>query len=65
MATRNFMELFRARQAGKNSKGGGMIINASRSIIFASSGPDFAQAARAATLKLHNEITIALSCINA
>ena len=33
-----------------------MIINASRSIIFASSGPDFAKAARKATIKLQKEI---------
>ncbi|HVB61049.1 MAG TPA: orotidine-5'-phosphate decarboxylase, partial [Ktedonobacteraceae bacterium] len=37
--------------AGKDSKGQGMIINASRSIIFASRGNDFAQAARAATAR--------------
>ena len=43
--------------AGKDSRGKGMIINASRSIIFASSGPDFAEAARRETLKLHNLIS--------
>jgi len=42
--------------AGKNSKGQGMIINASRGIIFASRGSDFAQAARAATEGLRDEI---------
>lgn len=42
--------------AGKNSKGQGMIINAARSIIFASHGDDFAQAARAATTRLRDEI---------
>lgn len=43
--------------AGKNSYGQGMIINASRSIIFASPGLDFAEAARRETQKLHNQIT--------
>lgn len=43
-------------RAGQNSRGMGMIINSSRGIIFASQGPDFAQAARAETQKLHNQI---------
>jgi len=43
-------------RAGKNSQGTGMIINSSRGIIFASDGPDFAEAARQKTLELHNEI---------
>lgn len=42
--------------AGKDSSGQGMIINSSRGIIYASSGPDFATVARAETLKLHNLI---------
>lgn len=42
--------------AGRDSRGQGMIVNSSRGIIFASSGPDFAEAARAETLKLHNLI---------
>lgn len=42
--------------AGKNSRGQGMIIGASRSIIFASRGIDFAQAARRATEQLDEEI---------
>lgn len=42
--------------AGKDSRGWGMIINASRTIIFASSAGDFAQAARSATEKLRAEI---------
>ena len=42
--------------AGKNSRGQGMIIGASRSIIFASRGIDFAQAARRATAQLDGEI---------
>jgi len=42
--------------AGKDSRGQGMIINSSRGIIYASSGPDFAEAAREETFKLHNLI---------
>jgi len=42
--------------AGKDSRGHGMIINSSRGIIYASNGPDFAEAARAETFKLHNLI---------
>jgi len=42
--------------AGKDSRGRGMIINSSRGIIFASSGRDFAEAARRETEKLHNLI---------
>lgn len=41
---------------GKNSYGSGFIINSSRGIIFASDGPDFAQAARRETVKLNNSI---------
>ena len=42
--------------AGKDSRGWGMIISASRSIIFASKERDFAQAARHATEQLRVEI---------
>ncbi len=42
--------------AGKNSRGWGMIISASRSIIFSSKGDDFARAAREATEQLRTEI---------
>lgn len=42
--------------AGKGSWGQSMIINSARAIIFASKGPDFAEAARQETLKLHNLI---------
>ncbi|MFT5240075.1 MAG: orotidine-5'-phosphate decarboxylase [Candidatus Promineifilaceae bacterium] len=41
---------------GKDSRGTGMVINSSRGIIYASSGTDFADAARAATLSLRDEI---------
>ncbi len=46
----------KAVKEGKNSRANGMIINSSRGIIFASSGPDFAEAARRETLKLHGLI---------
>ncbi len=39
-------------KAGKDSRGGGMVINSSRGIIFASKEKDFAQAARLETIKL-------------
>lgn len=43
--------------AGKDSRGRGMLINSSRGIIFVSSGSDFADAARRETLKFHEAIT--------
>lgn len=43
-------------KAGRDSKNQGMIINSSRGIIFASSGADYAQAARAETQRLIEEI---------
>ncbi len=43
-------------QAGVNSKGTGIIISTSRSILFASTGADFAQKARNEAEKLKNEI---------
>ena len=42
--------------AGKDSRGWGMIISSSRGIIFASQANDFAQAARKATRELREEI---------
>jgi len=42
--------------SAKNSDGTGMIINSSRGIIFASSGPDYAEIARAKTIELRDEI---------
>lgn len=41
---------------GKDSHNQGIIINSSRGIIFASKGPDFAQAAREETQKLNDQI---------
>lgn len=43
-------------KAGLNSKKAGMVINSSRGIIFASTGEDFAEKARAETMKLRDEI---------
>jgi orotidine-5'-phosphate decarboxylase len=42
--------------AGKDSRGRGMIINSSRSIIFATGGNDFAMYARRATEQLREEV---------
>ncbi len=41
---------------GKNARGGGVIISSARSIIFASSGEDYADAARNSAKKLVDEI---------
>lgn len=43
-------------RAGKNSKGWGMIINSARAVIFASSGKDFAEAARKKVLEYNQQI---------
>jgi orotidine-5'-phosphate decarboxylase len=43
--------------AGKTRDGRGMIISSSRAVIFASSGKDFAEAARAKARELHGAIT--------
>lgn len=45
-------------QAGLNSKKAGMMINASRSIIFAGDGEDFAALAQTAATKLRDEINL-------
>lgn len=46
--------------AGKDARGRGMIIAASRAILFASRGEDFAEAARERAQELHGAITKAL-----
>jgi len=46
--------------AGKDSRGRGMIISASRSVIFASAGEDFAEAARSSARTLDESIKKAL-----
>lgn len=50
-------ELEATIRAGKRK----MLINSSRGIIFASSGPNFAEAARKVTLKLHEAIQAAIT----
>jgi orotidine-5'-phosphate decarboxylase len=54
-------ELEATVKAGADSRKQGMIINSSRGIIFASNGEDFAEAARDATRKLHDDITAVLA----
>lgn len=49
-------DLEKSVQFGKDSYGTGFIINSSRGIIFASSGPDFAKVAGRETVKLANSI---------
>ena len=43
-------------RSGVNADGEGLVINASRSVLYASSGSDFAEAARQATQRLRDEI---------
>lgn len=50
-------DLEKAVQNGRDSKKQGMIINNSSGVLFASSGEDFAEAARAVTQKMHDDIT--------
>lgn len=45
-----------AIKAGRNSKGRGLIINSARAILYASSGGDFAEAARAEAAKTRDNI---------
>ena len=42
--------------AGRTADGNGLVINSSRAILYASSGADFAAAARAETLRLRDQI---------
>lgn len=48
--------LARSVQAGLDARGGGLIINASRAVLYASHGAGFAAAARAAAQRLRDEI---------
>ncbi|ACZ38090.1 orotidine-5'-phosphate decarboxylase [Sphaerobacter thermophilus] len=43
-------------QAGLDPAGGGLLINAARGVIYAGTGPDFAQAARRAAIELRDAI---------
>lgn len=56
-------DLVRTVQNGLSSNGTGMIINVSRSIIYASSGPDFADAAGREAAKLDREIRAAVKSV--
>jgi orotidine-5'-phosphate decarboxylase len=49
-------DIEQAVKNGKTADGMGMIINSSRAIIYASTGDDFAEAARRATIELKDEI---------
>lgn len=49
-------DLERMLDAGLDAAGAGLIINASRSVLYASSGPDFAEAARREAEALRNAI---------
>ena len=49
-------DVAQAVQSGQNAAGAGLMISSSRSILYASSGEDFVSAARAATLKLRDQI---------
>jgi len=53
-------DLEKTVQAGKDSRGRGMIINSSRGIIFASDKEDYDVAAQRETLKLHKAISACL-----
>jgi orotidine-5'-phosphate decarboxylase len=44
--------------AGKTADGTGLIVNSSRAVLYASSGEDFAQAARAVALAARDEINL-------
>ena len=43
-------------EAGVDSRGFGMVINSSRAILYASAGPDFADAARAEAIATRDQI---------
>ncbi len=45
-------DLARTVAVGRDSRGRGLIINASRSVLYASNGPDFVQAARAVVMQM-------------
>lgn len=53
-------DLEKTVKSGKDSRGWGIIINASRSVIYAGSGEDFAEKAREEAKRLHEAITKAL-----
>jgi orotidine-5'-phosphate decarboxylase len=52
-------DVAQAVQNGRTGNGTGLVISSSRAILYASSGPDFATAARAATSTLRDQINAA------
>ena len=52
-------DLAAAVAAGLDATGGGLVVTSSRAILYASSGADFAEQARAATLRLRDEANAA------
>jgi orotidine-5'-phosphate decarboxylase len=52
-------------QAGQDANGGGTIVNASRSVLYASSGSDWQTAARAEAQRLRDAINAARSASGA
>ena len=50
-----------AVRAARDAAGGGLLVNASRSVLYASAGPDFASAARAEAERLRDAINAARS----
>lgn len=53
-------ELEKSAKEGRDSRGKGLIVNASRSVIFASSGADFAEVARKKATELHGQLKDAM-----
>jgi orotidine-5'-phosphate decarboxylase len=49
-------DITQALQNGQTAKGTGLVVSSSRAILYASSGDDFAAAARKATLALRDQI---------
>ncbi len=53
-------EVEKMAKAGRDERGKGLVVNASRSIIFASSGTDFAEVARTKASELHSQLKKAM-----
>jgi orotidine-5'-phosphate decarboxylase len=58
-------DLAAAVRAGVDARGRGLIVNASRGITYASSGPDYAEAARREAMRLRDEINAARDAVAA
>jgi orotidine-5'-phosphate decarboxylase len=54
-----------AVRAGVDARGRGLLVSASRGVTYASRGADFADAARAAALKLRDEIRACVAAVRA